>query len=261
MILDKIVRRTRANLFEEKRGIDLLQLRNAAEFAPKPKSFLQAMQAPGLSVIGEIKQASPSKGLICEDLNIPQILEAYNQVMSAVSVLTEPFFFLGSQENFEEARKSTSLPLLRKDFFIDPLQIYQAKVWGASCILLIAKILDTGQLQEFQSLAHELGMDALIEVHDEEDLRKALSVKPKLAGINNRDLRNFTIDLNTTVRLRKLIPQDCTVITESGIRKAEDLKTLSGMGISGALVGEMFMRSQQVVADVKELKDGFITQA
>ena len=261
MILDKIVRRTRANLFEERRGIDLLQLRNAAEFAPKPKSFLQAMQAPGLSVIGEIKQASPSKGLIREDLNIPQILEAYNQVMSAVSVLTEPFFFLGSQENFEEARKSTSLPLLRKDFFIDPLQIYQAKVWGASCILLIAKILDTGQLQEFQSLAHELGMDALIEVHDEEDLRKALSVKPKLVGINNRDLRNFTIDLNTTVRLRKLIPQDCTVITESGIRKAEDLKTLSGMGISGALVGEMFMRSQQVVADVKELKDGFITQA
>jgi len=261
MILDKIVRRTRANLFEERRGIDLLQLRNAAEFAPKPKSFLQAMQAPGLSVIGEIKQASPSKGLIREDLNIPQILEAYNQVMSAVSVLTEPFFFLGSQENFEEARKSTSLPLLRKDFFIDPLQIYQAKVWGASCILLIAKILDTGQLQEFQSLAHELGMDALIEVHDEEDLRKALSVKPKLVGINNRDLRSFTIDLNTTVRLRKLIPQDCTVITESGIRKAEDLKTLSGMGISGALVGEMFMRSQQVVADVKELKDGFITQA
>lgn len=261
MILDKIVRRTRANLFEEKRGIDLLQLRNAAEFAPKPKSFLQAMQAPGLSVIGEIKQASPSKGLIRQDLNIPQILEAYNQAMSAVSVLTEPFFFLGSQENFEEARKSTSLPLLRKDFFIDPLQIYQAKVWGASCILLIAKILDTGQLQEFQSLAHELGMDALIEVHDEEDLRKALSVKPKLVGINNRDLRNFTIDLNTTVRLRKLIPQDCTVITESGIRKAEDLKALSGMGISGALVGEMFMRSQQVVADVKELKDGFITQA
>lgn len=261
MILDKIVRRTRANLFEEKRGIDLLQLRNAAEFAPKQKSFLQAMKAPGLSVIGEIKQASPSKGLIRQDLNIPQILEAYNQVMSAVSVLTEPFFFLGSQENFEEARKSTSLPLLRKDFFIDPLQIYQAKVWGASCILLIAKILDTGQLQEFQSLAHELGMDALIEVHDEEDLRKALSVKPKLVGINNRDLRNFTIDLNTTVRLRKLIPQDCTVITESGIRKAEDLKALSGMGISGALVGEMFMRSQQVVADVKELKDGFITQA
>ncbi len=261
MILDKIVRRTRANLFEEKRGLDLLQLRNAAEFAPKPKSFLEAMQAPGLSVIGEIKQASPSKGLIREDLNIPEILEAYNQVMSAVSVLTEPFFFMGSRANFEEARKATSLPLLRKDFFIDPLQIYQAKVWGASCILLIAKILDTGQMQEFQGLAHELGMDALIEVHDEEDLKKAMAVKANLIGINNRDLRNFSIDLNTTVRLRKLIPSACTVITESGIRKAEDLKPLNGLGISGALVGEMFMRSRNVVSDVKELRDGFVTQA
>jgi len=261
MILDMIVQRTRANLSDEKRRIDLLQLRSAAEFAPKPKSFLGAMQAPGLSVIGEIKQASPSKGLIREELNIPEILKAYNQVMSAVSVLTEPLFFLGSRANFEEARNCTTLPLLRKDFFIDPMQVYQAKMWGASCILLIAKILDTGQLGEFQSLAQELGMDALIEVHDEEDLKKAMAVKPQLIGINNRDLRNFSIDLNTTVRLRKLIPSECTVITESGIRKAEDLKALSGMGISGALVGEMFMRSRNVVADVKELKDGFVTQA
>lgn len=261
MILDKIVRQTRAKLFEDKRGMDALKLRNAAELAPKPVSFLQAMKAPGLSVIGEIKQASPSKGVIRETLNIPEILADYNQVMSAVSVLTEPAFFLGSKKNFEEARRCTKLPMLRKDFFIDPVQIYQAKLWGASCILLIAKILDTSQLKAFQAVAKDLGMDALVEVHDEEDLKKAMAADSKLIGINNRDLRSFAVDLNTTVRLRKLISQDCTVISESGIRKPADLKPLSGIGISGVLVGEMFMRSSRIVEDVKELRDGFITQA
>lgn len=261
MILDKIVRQTRASLFDEKRKIDLPELRKAAEALPIPVSFLKAMEAPGLSVIGEIKQASPSKGMIRDQLNIPEILQDYNQVMSAVSVLTEPHFFLGSRANFEEARAHTTLPLLRKDFFIDPVQIYQAKAWGASCILLIAKILETGQMREFQSLANELGMAALVEVHDEEDLHKALEVKSNLIGINNRDLRSFSIDLDTTVRLRKLIPKDCTVISESGIRKSEDLASLSGIGISGVLVGEMFMRSERILADVKELKDGFKTEA
>jgi indole-3-glycerol phosphate synthase len=261
MILDKIVRQTRASLREDKRKIDLLALRDLAEAALIPVSFLDAMKAPGLSVIGELKQASPSKGMIRESLNIPEILTDYNQVMSAVSVLTEPHFFMGSRENFEEARRHTHLPLLRKDFFIDPVQIYQAKAWGASCILLIAKILDTGQMKEFQAIANELGMAALVEVHDEEDLDKALKIDADLIGINNRDLRHFTIDLATTVRLRQLIPKDKIVISESGIRKSEDLMPLNGIGISGVLVGEMFMRSQSIVADVKELKDGFKTQA
>lgn len=232
-------------------------MREQAESAPLPPSFYQAIKAPGLSVIGELKQASPSKGMIRTSLDIPEILSEYNQVMSAVSVLTEPHFFLGSKENFLEAKAHSSLPLLRKDFFIDPIQIYQAKAWGASCILLIAKILDRTQLREFQSLAEDLGMAALVEVHDVEDLEKALAADARIIGINNRDLRSFAVDLNTTVRLRSLIPNDRLVISESGIRSPQDLIPLQGIGIDGILVGEMFMRSKGIVRDVRELTYGF----
>lgn len=257
MILDKIVWQTRASLREERRKMDRFALREKAESAPIPPSFYQAIKAPGLSVIGELKQASPSKGMIRPSLDISEILSEYNQVMSAVSVLTEPHFFLGSQENFLEAKAHTPLPLLRKDFFIDPIQIYQAKAWGASCILLIAKILDRSQLREFQSLAEDLGMAALVEVHDEEDLEKALGVEARIIGINNRDLRSFAVDMNTTVRLRSLIPNDRLVISESGIRSPQDLIPLQGIGIDGILVGEMFMRSKRIVQDVRELTHGF----
>ncbi len=257
MILDKIVWQTRASLREEKRNLDRFALRDQAESAPLPPSFYSALKASGLSVIGELKQASPSKGMIRDSLDIPGILKEYNQVMSAVSVLTEPHFFLGSKANFLEAKAHTTLPLLRKDFFIDFIQIYQAKAWGASCILLIAKILDQSQLREFQGLAQELGMEALVEVHDEEDLEKAMGVDARVLGINNRDLRSFAIDMDTTARLRKLIPQDRIVISESGIRSPRDLISLRGIGIDGILVGEMFMRSKQIVEDVKELTHGF----
>lgn len=257
MILDKIVWQTRVDLREEKRKLDFFALREKAESAPLPPSFYEAIKAPGLSVIGELKQASPSKGMIRDTLEIPEILCEYNQVMSAVSVLTEPHFFLGSRENFLEAKAHTHLPLLRKDFFIDLIQIYQAKAWGASCILLIAKILDQSQLREFQSLAEELGMAALVEVHDEEDLEKATGVDARIIGINNRDLRSFAIDLNTTMRLKPLIPNNRLVISESGIRSFQDLIPLRGIGINGILVGELFMRSKRIVSDVRELTHGF----
>ena len=198
----------------------------------------------GVSVIAEVKKASPSKGVICADFNPVEIAGNYQENgAQAVSVLTDVDYFQGSLLYMMQVREAIALPVLRKDFIIDELQIKEAHLHGADAILLIAAILDKNQMQEYKHLASELGMDSLVEVHDEVETEKALEAGSDLIGVNNRNLKDFTMDLETTFRLKKMIPSDIPVVSESGLKTEDDFKRLRDEGITAALVGETLMRA------------------
>jgi indole-3-glycerol phosphate synthase len=229
MILDDIAAKRRLRLMDAKRS---------------KYSFKEALQAPGLSFILEIKKASPSKGLIAPEFPYLEIAKEYEAIgAAAISVLTEPDYFLGDNKYLSDIADTVKLPLLRKDFIIDPYQIYEAKFLGASAVLLICALLDKETLQSFYALTKSLGMDALVEVHNESELQKALYIGADIIGINNRDLYTFTVALNTTGRLRKLIPNDVVVVSESGIQSADDIKLLASFNIDAVLIGESIMRA------------------
>jgi len=209
-------------------------------------AILNKIQAGKAGVIAEIKKASPSKGIIRADFDPAQIAASYaGHGAACLSVLTDVQFFQGAPEYLQQARAACALPALRKDFMIDPYQIYQARSWGADAILLIVAALDAGLMREMEALAHELGMSVLVEVHNAAELTAALTLKTALLGINNRNLRSFEVSLDNTIALLPLIPPEKCVITESGITTADDVKRMREANVNGFLVGEAFMRGTE----------------
>jgi len=247
-ILKKILYRKVEEVAARAERRPLRRLLRESAGLPRVRGFTNALAAKLAAgrpaVIAEIKQASPSKGLLREDFRPAEIAAGYRRGGAAcLSVLTDQDFFQGSDAHLREARAACPLPVLRKDFIIDPYQVYEARAIGADCILLIVACLDDHRLRTLDALATELGLDVLVEVHDREELERALAIPSRLIGINNRDLRNFQTRLETTLDLLDAIPEDRIPITESGIRSREDVARLRGHGVHAFLVGEAFMRA------------------
>ncbi|MCW5205349.1 indole-3-glycerol phosphate synthase TrpC [Desulfobulbus sp. F5] len=250
MILDTIAARKREEIAALKRS----GIRPPKTAVALPRGFRQALlNASSVAIIAEAKKASPSKGVICADFNPQQIALNYQQGGAhALSVLTDVDFFQGSIDYIPLVRSTVELPVLRKDFILDPIQIEEAAVYGADAILLIAALLDTAQMLDFRQQAEERGMDVLIEVHNEAELERTLAAEAKLIGINNRNLKDFSMDLETTFRLLKLIPADIPVVSESGISSRADMLRLKEAGVKAALIGESLMRSTEQGATLRD---------
>jgi indole-3-glycerol phosphate synthase len=249
-ILDKILAVKREEVAAARQAEPLEVIREAAELAPPPRDFLGAIRArlaaDQPAVIAEIKKASPSKGVIRPDFRPAEIAKSYEQGGAAcLSVLTDRQFFQGEPEYLQAARDACSLPVLRKDFMIDPYQVYEARAMGADCILLIVAALSLAQMQELEGLAMQLGMAVLVESHDAAELDQALQLKTSLIGINNRNLRSFEVSLQTTLGLLPRIGPDRIVVTESGILAPADVALMRQSGVNGFLVGEAFMRAAE----------------
>lgn len=249
-ILKKIVDRKWEEIKERKQNTSLEEMRDLA-FANKdaPRGFADALarslKAGRSAVIAEIKKASPSKGILREDFRPAEIAASYEVGgASCLSILTDRDFFQGHEDYLKEGRAACDLPVIRKDFIVDPYQVYEARAIGADCILLIAACLDDDTLRELNLLAHELDMDVLIEVHDQEELHRALKLPNRLIGINNRNLHTFEVSLQTTFDLLEQIPEDRIVVTESGIMKQEDVEAMRKHNVNSFLVGEAFMRTE-----------------
>ncbi|MBR5337519.1 MAG: indole-3-glycerol phosphate synthase TrpC [Lachnospiraceae bacterium] len=251
-ILNEIADKTRERIALEKEKLPLSEIRGAAEqlYASqcdgqeRTFAFKQALKRPGISFICEVKKASPSKGIIAEDFPYLEIAEEYEKAgASAISILTEPFWFKGSDDYLKEIRKKVGIPLLRKDFTVDPYMIYQAKVMGADAVLLICSLLSSSELSEYHALARSLGLSALVEAHDDEEVMAALSAGAEIIGVNNRNLKDFTVDVGNSVRLRKMVPSDIVFVSESGMKTREDIARLEEAGVNAVLIGETLMRS------------------
>ena len=263
MILEKIVKEKRKRLKELDQNLEEIK-KSALKIAKEEKKiegnesgkfqFFKALKKDGLSIIGEIKKASPSKGVIKEDFRPLELAKEYEMCVDAVSVLTEEAFFLGSPKYLEKISEEIVLPTIRKDFIIDEIQIYEAKLLGASAILLIVSILDDKKLKEYIKIARSLNLDVLVESHTKEEVKRALKSGAKIFGINNRDLKTFKVDLNTTLELSKLIPNDGILVSESGIIDENDIMRLKKANIDAILVGETFMRSSNMKELAKKLK-------
>ena len=254
MILDDIVTATQKRVALLKDEYSLLQLEKQMT-DDKPRPFKAALQHENrLGLIAEIKKASPSKGLIAPDFNVEKMANSYRDGgADCLSVLTEPDFFQGHNDYLMQARTVSGLPVLRKDFIISDLQIAEARILGADCILLIAAILRDWEIRAFKHVANRYGMDALVEIHDESEAHRALANGCDFVGINNRDLRTFQVDLSTTERLRPLLPSNVTVVAESGISTKNDAQRLRHCGADALLVGESLMKSGDVTSAVREL--------
>jgi len=252
MILDTIVARKKQEVAQLKtEGVGRPDLP-----VDPPRGFMQALtQSSEIAVIAEAKKASPSKGVISPDFDPAAIASSYEKGgAEALSVLTDVTFFQGSLDYIPLVRQEVKLPVIRKEFIIHELQIEEARNYGADAILLIAAILEQEQIRDYLQMSSELDMDVLVEVHDEKELEKSLTAGSSLIGINNRDLRDFTVDLGTTIRLRKEIPDSIPVVSESGIKNHDDMKMLQDHGITAALIGETLMRSHDREAALKLLK-------
>lgn len=257
-ILKKIIARKTEEVAERKVLVPLDQLQAILDQASTCRGFVQALESkiesgqPG--IIAEIKKASPSKGVIRADFQPAEIAQSYQRAGAAcLSVLTDIDFFQGSDAYLQQARAACTLPVIRKDFFIDPYQVYEARSLGADCILLIAACLSDEQMSELNGLADNLDMDVLIEVHSAIELERALPLNSRLIGINNRDLRSFETNLDTTLELMQQIPDDRIVVTESGIHTPEDVARMRNNKVNAFLVGEAFMRADDPGAKLAEL--------
>ena len=256
MILDKIVADSLKQLEDSKKRLPLDELKAQATRQSPPLDFAAALRRDGVRLIAEIKKASPSAGVLRPDFKPAEIARTYaDNGAAAISVLTEPNYFQGSLDHLKEARNAVgdSLPLLRKDFIFDPYQVYEARACGASCLLLIVAILNTERLQDLLGLGRKLGMNCLVEVHNEAELETALSSESDIIGINNRDLNTFTVDLETTGYLRPFIPRDRVVVSESGIKSRDDMARLKEWGVDAALVGEHLVTAPDIAARMREL--------
>lgn len=254
-ILGKIAETKKQEVARLKRERGLHSLKEGALSQAPPRDFLKAVHRPGkLSLIAELKKASPSKGVLREDFRIEPLAKAYAAAgAQALSVLTDVQYFQGQLSYLKKAKQAAGLPALRKDFLIDEHQLYEAREAGADAVLLITAMLSLEQLKEFQALALELSMAALVEVHDAGELETALKAEAKLVGINNRNLNDFTVSLQTSLDLMRHCPRGLPVVSESGIFTREDCLLLQKAGASAVLVGEAFMTSDDVEAAVKEL--------
>jgi indole-3-glycerol phosphate synthase len=268
-ILDEIMQYKREQLPNLMRAVPLADLRAFADVAPPTRDFELALKAPGVSLIAECKKASPSKGLISPDYDPVKLAGTYIEAgAAAISVLTDARFFqgaLGDLRDVKEMIESSSfpkdkrtspyskVPVLRKDFIFHPYQVYEARAAGADAILLIAAVLEGGELDSLRNLAQELTMSALMEVHTEEELDRVLAIKPKLVGINNRNLQTFAVDFENTAQLRAKIPAEIVTIAESGIKTADDVRRMADLGLNAVLVGESLVRSKDVRAQTRAL--------
>lgn len=257
MILDDIADYTKLRVKRLKEQKSLYAVRDEAEGRPAGKDFQAALAAPGLSVIAELKQASPSKGLIApgfEGLYLTKARQYEEGGAAAISCLTEPRFFLGSDEYLRQVRAAVQLPILRKDFTVDEYQIYEAKCLGADAVLLICSLLSQGQLAEYLCQAHELGLSALVEAHDADEVGSALAAGAAIIGVNNRNLKDFSVNPLNSLRLREQIPAEKLFVAESGIAKASDCAGLKAAGVQAVLVGEALMRSPDPAAMIREMR-------
>jgi indole-3-glycerol phosphate synthase len=253
MILEQIVNSTRKSVAKRKSQTPLSEIEKASSRQPPPRDFVGALQGDNTRLIAEIKRASPSKGLLRTNLDAASLARTYSRSgAAAISVLTESEYFLGSFADLETVRMQVDLPLLCKDFIVDRYQIYEARAYGADAILLIPAILTQLELKALLETAHSLGMAALVEVHNRDELMKALRVSPRIIGINNRNLEDFSVDLETTTKLRHLIPSGVVVVSESGIHSRDDVLTLQEAGINAILVGEALVTSADPAAKMAE---------
>jgi indole-3-glycerol phosphate synthase len=259
MILDQIVADNSLELETRKRNSPVEELQRVVGEQPLPLDMASALQGEGgkVQLIAEVKKASPSRGVIRSDFNPVEIAQTYaSNGASAISVLTEPRYFQGSLNYLKEIREalgSKRVPLLRKDFIVDPYQVYESRAYGADSLLLIVAILIPDKLEELLGLSHQLGLSCLVEVHNESELEIALRSQTRIVGINNRDLRNFTVDISTTQRLRPLIPADRIVVSESGIKDHSDIEKLRECGVDAVLIGESLMSAPDIAVKIKEL--------
>lgn len=257
MILDKIVEHTKIRLEAAKSVYSLEALKaTSAKFQTYARfSFENALKAREISFICEVKKASPSKGIISEHFPYLEIAREYEKAgAAAISVLTEPDFFMGSNEYLREIKKIVRIPILRKDFIIDQYQIYEAHLLGADAILLICSLLNTDTLKEYIKIADSLGLSCLVEAHDEAEVQSALEAGARVIGVNNRNLKTFEVDINTSVQLRKLIPEDRVFVAESGIKTPSDIAFLRQNGTNAVLIGETLMKSQSISSEITKLK-------
>lgn len=257
MILDEIAAKTRERVAALKEDVPLEELQARAKCFSRHTGFpfLKALQGKDVSFICEVKKASPSKGVISEDFPYLQIAEDYEKAgASAISCLTEPYWFKGSNKYLRQIVKNVSIPVLRKDFTVDEYMIYEARILGASAVLLICSILSEEQLSEYLELAHSLGLSALVEAHNEAEIEMAVNSGAMIIGVNNRDLKTFNVDTENAVRLRDMVPRDRVFVSESGIKTAADVEELRKIGANAALIGETLMRADDKKAKLDELR-------
>ncbi len=267
-ILEEIAGKTRERIEREKRECCTSEMRALAEDRLRAEKnsgakitegtpggrFYGALVAPGMSYICEVKKASPSKGLIAPDFPYLSIAKEYEAAgASAISCLTEPFYFQGSDQYLKEITDGVGIPVLRKDFTVDEYMLYQAKAFGASAVLLICAILDKAQLRDYRQMAEELGLDALVEAHDEAEVEMALDIGARIVGVNNRDLKTFRVDMQNSIRLRNLAPREVLFVSESGIKGPEEIATLRDHQVDAVLIGETLMRSADKKAELERL--------
>lgn len=262
-ILEILAETARERVSEDKKKIPMEKMKELAfsmECNTDKKSGFpveRALSSGDISFICEVKKASPSKGIIAEDFPYLKIAKEYEEAGAAcISVLTEPSRFLGSDTYLKEIAEAVPIPVLRKDFTIDAYQIYQAKVLGASMVLLICALLDEATIREYIGICDSLGLSALVEAHDEAEIDMAVRAGARIIGVNNRNLKNFTVDVHNSERLRKLVPQEIFFIAESGIRTQDDIRVLHEAGVNGVLIGETLMRSDDKKAMLDELRKG-----
>lgn len=256
-ILEKIAEVAKIRVAEDKKIFSLDEMKNFAKNSESGdgKKFLSALQKKNLSFICEVKKASPSKGIIAENFPYVEIAESYEKAgADCVSCLTEPKFFLGSDKIFSEIRQKIQIPMLRKDFTVDEYQIFQAKFLGADAILLICSILNNFELEKFLRICEELNLAALVETHDEIEIKNAVKVGAKIIGVNNRNLKNFSVDFSNAARLREMIPPEKIFVSESGVKNSEDIKILKKIGADAVLIGETLMKADDKKKILEEFK-------
>lgn len=271
-ILDEIVEKTKERIEKEKQEVSreelILEIRQKkvqmilnpmaqSETAKTPHSFYQALKKPGISYICEVKKAAPSKGILAEEFPYVDIAKEYKEAgAAAVSCMTEPFYFMGSDQYLWEIASEVDIPVLKNDFIIDDYMIVQAAAYGAAAVLLMCELLDDVQLREYREMAEDLGMDALVEAHDAAEIERALKSGARIIGVSNRDLKTFEINIENSIGLRNLVPEDVIFVSEGGIRKAEDICRMREHKVDAVLIGETFMRSSDKKKTMDEISRG-----
>lgn len=254
-ILEELAEAARERVGRDEERVSLEEVRALSAAAPQPPSFYDALARPGTAFICECKKASPSKGLIAPEFDPVAIARDYEAAgAAAVSVLTEPTRFLGCDDYLREVAQAVSIPVLRKDFTVDEYMIWQARALGASAVLLICSLLDADTLSRFLNTCEEAGLDALIEAHDDSEVEMAIASGARIIGVNNRNLADFTIDFNNSIRLREKVPADVLFVTESGIRTADDIALLASHDVNAVLIGETLMRANDKRAMLDDLR-------
>jgi len=253
-VLDEIITKKKKEVEQRKKTLPLAQLKKRIAQQKPPLNFALALKGKPMRLIAEVKQASPSRGILCPNFNPTELATTYAQGgANAISVLTEVNYFKGSIDHLAAIREVVKLPLLRKDFIFDPYQVYESRAYGADALLLIVAILSQEQLKKLLSIGHSLGLKCLVEVHNEADVERALLSGAEIIGINNRDLNTFTVDINTTGRLRPLIPRQKIVVAESGVRSRKDVEKLMDWRVNAVLIGEALVTANNILTKMKEL--------